>query len=275
MPKPWLKMWGEWIDDPKMNHLNLSEQGVWWRLVTLAHRCNADGALVYGNGQSLTLDDIIEAIRCTNRKNRNVFDSMMTYMTDKGSLQWKDETLVVTNLKKRQEKAASETPEAVRERVRRFRERHIVTKNPLPPLTTPTTKDREGEVEVESNGKQLVTAEAILAEISQLYERNFAIITPILAEKFKDFVENYRGPVEWIKEAFAEAVTNNVRKWAYVEAILYSWQEKGGPHEDKRERGTAGQRPGAGERDPLASYREQGWEVLGEDEPGVESGNKD
>jgi len=45
-------------------------------------------------------------------------------------LHWKDDILVVTNLKKRQEIASSETPEAVRERVRRYRERHAVTEKP-------------------------------------------------------------------------------------------------------------------------------------------------
>lgn len=239
MPKPWLKMWGEWIDDPKINHLSLSEQGAWWRLVTLAHRCNADGALVYGNGQPLTLDDIVEAIRCTNRKNRKVFDSMMAYMTDKSSLHWKDGALVVTNLIKRQEKAASETAEAVRERVRRFRERQVVTEKSLPPLKPPTTNkegDREVEVEVEGNGKKLVTAEAILAEISQLYERNFGIITPILCEKFKDFAENYRGPLDWIHDAFEEACSQNVRKWSYVEKILETCQVEGRkPHGERKQ----------------------------------------
>ncbi|GAI86835.1 unnamed protein product, partial [marine sediment metagenome] len=222
-------MWGEWIDDPKMNHMSLPEQGAWWRLVTLSHRCNADGALVYGNGQPITLDDIVEAIRCTNRKNRKVFDSMMAYMMDKGSLHWEDKILVVTNLKKRQEKVASETPEAVRERVRRHREQKAVTEKPLHPLTIPTTTkegDIEAEAEVKSNDKKpvtrngkTVTPEAILAEISNLYEKNFGILTPILAEKFKDFAENYRGPLEWLHDAFEEACSQNVRKWSYVETI--------------------------------------------------------
>lgn len=274
MPKPWLKMWGEWIDDPKINHLSLAEQAAWWRLVTLSHRCNADGALVHGNGLPLTLDDIVAAIRCAGRKNRGVFDSMMAYMIDKESLQWKDETLVVTNLKKRQEMAASETAEAVRERVRRHRERQAVTEKPLLPPNPPTTTkegDREVEVEVESNVLHPVTAEATLAEICKLYERNFGIITPILSEKFKDFAENYRGPLNWIHDAFEEACSQNVRKWAYVEKILETCQAEGRkPHGERKQRGDT--RDAAHQKDTPKRSRFGDFKAI---ESGPDSGDED
>ncbi|GAH63343.1 unnamed protein product, partial [marine sediment metagenome] len=54
--KPWLKMWVEWIDDPKMLSLSLAQQGAWWRLLALAQKCMADGLLVKGNGAPLSLD---------------------------------------------------------------------------------------------------------------------------------------------------------------------------------------------------------------------------
>ncbi|MBA7606559.1 hypothetical protein ES703_13709 [subsurface metagenome] len=246
--QPWLKMWVEWIDDPKMLSLSLAEQGVWWRLLTLAKKCMADGFLVKGNGAPLSLNEIASTLRILTRPDRKVFDSMIKKMTDQGSLEWNSNALVITHFAERQAKTSSETPEAIRERVRlhRERQRQPVTENPLLPLTTPTTikdTDIDTEAEVECNGKKLVTPEAILAEISNFHEQNFGIITPILAEKFKDFVENYRGPVGWIKDAFAEAVTNNVRKWAYVEAILERWQTEGFKAPKKRAPPSA-RRPG-------------------------------
>ncbi len=288
--QPWLKMWVEWIDDPKMLSLSLAEQAAWWRLVTLTKKCAADGLLVKGNGAPLSLDEIADAIRIKTKADRRVFDSMVQKMTDQSSLHWDSKALVVTHFAERQAKTSSATPEAVRERVRLHRERKVgVTGNPLQeglpssPPYPPITKDIDTEAEAESNGKKLVTcngksvtAVAALAEISKLYEQYFGIITPNLAEKFKDFVENYRGQVDWIKEAFAEAVKYKNRRWQYVEAILYSWQEKGGPHADRREPGGERERLGADQRDPLASYREQGWEILGEGEPGTtEAGNED
>jgi len=285
--KPWLKMWVEWLDDLKMLSLTLAEQGAWWRLVTLAQKCAADGPLVKDNGAPLSLDAIADTLRITSKADRKVFDSMVEKMTAQGSLHWNSNALVVTHFKDRQARTTSKTPEAVRDRVRRYRERQVVTENPLQeplpssPPDPPITKEREAEADnslqktLHSNVKS-VTSEPALAKIATLYEQYFGIISPVLSEKFKDFVENYRGPVEWIDLAFAEAVKYKNRRWQYVEAILYSWQEKGGPHADRRERGVAGERLGAHQRDPLASYREQGWEVLGEDEPGAaEAGNQD
>ena len=271
--QPWLKMWVEWVDDPKMLSLSLAEQGAWWRLCTLAKKCAADGFLVKGHGAPLSLDQIADTIRIKTKADRKVFDSMVEKMTDQGSLHWNDDTLVITNFAERQAKTTSETPEAVRERVRLHRERQAVTKIPLHPLTTPTTVkdkdiDKDIEAEVEVTALHSVTAEAILAEIATLHEENFGILTPILSEKFKDFVDNYRGPVEWIKEAFAEAVTHNVRKWAYVEKILTTWQSEG------REKHGRGSSPGRGAPAHREDTRESGGlsgfraRESGPDEPG-------
>ncbi len=282
-------MWVEWIDDPKMLSLSLAQQGAWWRLLALAQKCMADGLLIKGNGAPLSLDEIADTLRFITKPDRKIFDSMIKMMTDQGSLHWNSDALVVTHFAERQAKTSSETPEAIRDRVRRHREKQV-TENPLQPLhplTTPTVKEGEAEVEVEGNGSvtqknslhvtekslHLEKSEAVLAEIAKCHEENFGIISPILSEKFKDFVENYRGPVEWIKEAFAEAVKYKNRRWQYVEAILQSWQEKGGPHADRREPGDEGKRLGADGRDPIETFRAAGWEILGEDEPEPEAGN--
>ncbi|GAH39858.1 unnamed protein product, partial [marine sediment metagenome] len=171
--QPWLKMWVEWIDDLKMLDLTLAEQGAWWRLVTLAKKCAADGALVKDNGTPLSLDDITSTLRIKTKADRKVFDAMIRKMIDQSSLHWNDNALTITHFAERQAKTSSQASEAVRERVRRFRERQKrnVTENSLHPLTTPTTvKDIEAEVEVEGNalrnGVTSVTAEAVLAEIA-------------------------------------------------------------------------------------------------------------
>jgi DnaD/phage-associated family protein len=59
-----------------------------------------------------------------------------------------------------------------------------------------------------------------------LYEQNVGLIhSPLLAEELLDAEGTY--PAEWIEEAFRIAVTNNVRRWAYVRAILERWGEEG------------------------------------------------
>lgn len=274
-PKPWLRMWIEWIHDPKMHKLTLAEIGAWWGLVTLAGELDAGGKLIRHDGTSLSIPEIATCLHITKVKDLASLNSMIEKMEKGGSLSWNNGTLCINHFPERQFIPPSETKEAVRERVRRHREKHLVTKNSLQGKDIPSPPpEPETEAEAECNvvthrysNEKSVTAEAALAEISNLHEKNFGIITPVLAEKFRDFVENYRGPVEWIKGAFAEAVKYKNRRWQYVEAILYSWQEKGGPHADRRERRDERERIDAHQRDPLAEARAEGWEVLGDDEP--------
>jgi len=373
--KPWLKMWVEWIHDPKMLGLTLAETGAWWKLITLAQQCAAEGQLVKGNGSPLSLPEIANSLHISTPKDMKTLQSMIQKMESANSLSWNNKTLTIIHFAERQELTPSSSREAVRERVRRHRERQrhlpiealgeevrsllltlpepsheeikealiklgqakrlvprpevitdigridllwqdlngekiaafeidmnepkakslrklrglcpstfiILRTNPQPllwegdilliglskesskktsPLPEDIEKDIEAEVEVESNTVTPVTPEAILAEIVKKYEENFGIISPILSEKFKDFAENYRGPIEWIHDAFEEAVTNNVRKWAYVEAILDRWQQEG-----REKHGERKQRKGArdaahqrGTKEPSAERYRQSLE---------------
>lgn len=371
-PKPWLKMWIEWIHDPKMLGLTLAETGAWWKLVTLAQQCAAEGQLVKGNGSPLSLPEIANALHISTTRDMKTLQSMIQKMEAANSLSWNNKKLTIIHFAERQELTPSSSREAVRERVRHHRERQrhlpievlgeevrsllltlpnpsheeikealtklgqakrlvprpefvtdigridllwqdlngekiaafeidmnepkakslrklrdlcpstfiILRINPEPfqwdldilllglgqgkksealqtPPTPTTVTEGEAEVEVEGNAVTSVTPKAVLAEIANLHEENFGIITPILSEKFKDFAENYRGPLEWIKEAFAEALTQNVRKWVYVEKILDTWQSEGrkthGERKQRKDRDAAHQR---GDKEPSAErYR--------------------
>jgi DnaD/phage-associated family protein len=62
--------------------------------------------------------------------------------------------------------------------------------------------------------------------IYNLYEQNLGLIhSPLLAEELLDAEQTY--PAEWIEEAFRIAVTQNVRRWAYVRRILERWSQEG------------------------------------------------
>lgn len=162
--KPWLKMWVESLDDPKMLRLTMAEEAAWWRLLRLAQRCNAGGSLITSSGSPLTRQEITACLHITSPNDLATFDSMLKKMEAEGSLLWNDESLHIIHFQERQEMAASETPEAIRERVRRYREQHRVTETSLQtkesvpsPLIPPISKDREGYIE----GEQIryVTAE--------------------------------------------------------------------------------------------------------------------
>ncbi len=279
-PKPWLKLWTEWEHDPKLISQTLAERGAWSLLLSLAQECAAGGYIVKGNGSPMSVKDMARCLHITSVPDIHSFTSMLKKMENQGSLSWEEGCLFINNFTERQALKPSDTKEAARDRQRLRRERKAVTEKksgdapPLPPPKTPPPVYTEGEGEshatkgVTRHGKS-VTLEPALAEIVKLHEKNFSIITPFLVEKFKLFVENYHGPVEWIALAFAEAMKYKNRRWEYVEAILYSWQEKGGPHADRREPGGERGRPGADKPGPKKGDGFAGFTAIesGPDEP--------
>ena len=105
-----------------------------------------------------------------------------------------------------------------------------------------TTKGRQGfelvqngSIKLQLDNDYLVKLTKPGPNIFKLYEENFGIITPILAETLTELEDNY--PAEWIEEAFKEAIKNNVRKLRYVEVILKNWQEEGKYERTDRRRG--------------------------------------
>lgn len=80
---------------------------------------------------------------------------------------------------------------------------------------------------------QPVGLDLVKPNIFKLYEQHIGMITPLIAELLKEAEQQY--PASWFEDAFRIAVSNNVRKWKYIEAILRSWQERGKDDEDRRD----------------------------------------
>ena len=122
MPLPWMKMWVEALDDPKLTRLSLAERGAWWGLLKLAHKCAAKGKLLSG-GIGLDMDEIADALHIKTSDDRQALKSMIAKMEKRGSLVWNDDVLTIVHYEERQKIPPSARPEAVAERVRRFRDR--------------------------------------------------------------------------------------------------------------------------------------------------------
>ena len=137
MPLPWMKMWLEALDDPKLTRLSLAERGAWWGLLTLAGKCDAGGKIVSGDS-GLDVDEIADALHIKTAEDRQSLESMITKMEKRGSLLWNEgHILTVVHWEERQRIPPSARPEAIAERVRRHRERREKTGNgevvqPLP-----------------------------------------------------------------------------------------------------------------------------------------------
>jgi DNA replication protein len=65
----------------------------------------------------------------------------------------------------------------------------------------------------------------VVDNIYKLYEQNIGVITPLIAEELKNAEEQYS--MDWIREAFSEAIKQNIRNWKYISRILERWTEEG------------------------------------------------
>ncbi|MBA7468382.1 hypothetical protein ES707_03630 [subsurface metagenome] len=149
MPLPWIKMWLEALDDPKLTRLSLAEKGAWWGILKLAGKCDAGGKLLSG-GQGLDTDEIADALHIKTSEDRQSLETMIGKMKIRGSLKWNENnTLTVIHWEERQRIPPSARPEAIADRVRRYRERRKKTEEPeelAPPPTLGTSKEATPEM---------------------------------------------------------------------------------------------------------------------------------
>jgi DNA replication protein len=94
--------------------------------------------------------------------------------------------------------------------------------------------------------------------VFRLYEQNVGLLTPIIADQLIEATERY--PLDWIEEAFGEAVSYNKRNWRYIRAILEKWATDGRGGADEEHRGRA---QGAGTFDPEKYRRWRGGNPRG------------
>jgi len=127
---PWIKMWLEALDDPKLTRLSLAEKGAWWGLLQLAGKCAAGGKIVSGD-VGLDMDEIADALHIKTPADRQALESMMAKMEKRGSLTWNGSVLSIVHYEERQRIPPSSRPEAVAERVRQHRERQKAARPPI------------------------------------------------------------------------------------------------------------------------------------------------
>ena len=82
-----------------------------------------------------------------------------------------------------------------------------------------------GEWRPSPDDEQPITLLIERPNIFVLYEQNIGALTPMIAEELREAEKTY--PPRWIEEAIKLAVTNNVRRWRYVQTILERWRTEG------------------------------------------------
>jgi len=151
MPLPWIKMWLESLDDPKLTRLSLAERGAWWGILKLAGKCDAGGKILSGS-VGLDMDEIADALHIKTGDDRQALESMVTKMVgERGSLKWNESNaLTVIHWEERQRIPPSARPEAIAERVRLYRERRKKTEEPEELAPSPTPGRIRGKVSRDS-----------------------------------------------------------------------------------------------------------------------------
>ena len=68
-----------------------------------------------------------------------------------------------------------------------------------------------------------------------LYEDNIGMLNPMIADELREAEDLY--PIEWLEDAFREAVGQNKRSWRYISRILERWEREGRSNRDNGEPG--------------------------------------
>lgn len=78
---------------------------------------------------------------------------------------------------------------------------------------------------VSAGARESVVIDMDLQRIVKCYQQNIGLITPMLYERFQDWLRDVSADV--VIYAVEEAVKNNVRKYSYIEGILKNWHNQG------------------------------------------------
>ncbi len=83
----------------------------------------------------------------------------------------------------------------------------------------------KGEWRPSPDDEEPITLLVERPNIFVLYEQNIGALTPLIVDQLREAEQLY--PSSWIEEAIKIAVSNNVRRWRYIEAILDGWRREG------------------------------------------------
>jgi DnaD/phage-associated family protein len=211
MPLPWIKLYVEILEDPKMGKMSEWLFARCIRLFLLAGREGKDGMLP-------PVEDIAWSLRIDEDKTaqtlRDLAEVGVTHQTEDGS--W-----CITNFAKRQ--AISDGAKRVKEyRERKKQHQQDVTCNDTVTLHASYSPSSSLSSSLSDSPSSLMDC---YKSVFMFYTSNIGALTSFVADEIKGSVDDFTS--EWVIEAMKEAVKNEARNWKYVEAILKNWKTHG------------------------------------------------
>ncbi len=119
--RPWIKLWVEMLDDPKMVSLNESQRWIWCALLLAASRSPEPGRMLLPSGRPMTILQITQATR-TAGMSVSEFEETLGILEEQHMVAWRSGALEILHWKKRQESSDG----TASERMRRYRESHRI-----------------------------------------------------------------------------------------------------------------------------------------------------
>lgn len=221
----WIKITTSMFEDEKIDYIESLPEAdailiVWIKLLTLAGKCNAGGYVFLT--QAIPYTD--EMLAHKFRRPLNTVKLALATLERLEMIDWSDGGLRIANWGKHQN---IEGMERIREQTRKRVARHRKNQKQLPSNVTSnatvtqsnaTEEDIEEDIDIDQDSKTTTT-------VVEVFNQNIHPITPLEMEKLGDWLQEL--PEEVVVEAIKEAVSANVRKWAYINGILTNWKNEG------------------------------------------------
>jgi len=204
----WAKLWIEILDDPKVANMPdwLFRKFIYF--VLAAKEYDQSGLLQ-------PVNDLAWRIRATNEDVTNALGALDAI----GVVRETADGWILKNFVKRQERDYSNTPEALRQRKHREKERDKKA------LQRHSDTSVSVSVSDSISNSVSVSDSLIQPNIFKLYENTIGSITLSIRDKLLAAENDYNE--NWIKRAFEISAERNKRSWSYVHAILERWKREG------------------------------------------------
>lgn len=114
---------------------------------------------------------------------------------------------------------------------------------PIPMINTNSNtmiKDDEEEERNENFNSSIQKQNQETAKVFKSYESEIGVLTSLIGNEIKAFLEQDNVSPDWIIAAIEEASRNNKRSWSYISAIIKRWQVEGFQSSNKPESKSSG-----------------------------------
>ena len=232
----WIKLWTqETITGTTSHELEPAERSLWFDFLALAGDSPVPGTVCVAAGIPYTDDQLCQMLNVPPSLLQRASDRMVKagkITLNAGCIRiskWEHYQGDYIRMQEHRRRVTHVTPRAAVTKVTRRTEQSredVPTREVVTPRKVSSTRATSAPA---SAGDLLHLPPQNPAknyqQVAQLYAETFGPVTTAIAEVINDACLHY--PLDWIGEAFKEAVMHQAKNFAYVKAILKSWGANG------------------------------------------------